>query len=341
MYCPKFKHLCETDSDNLKTMISQKLRRRLFSISPQEASFTVRGFDAAAPVREHLEAVGDTFLQGYQAAIEAESLPDVVRPLDTIASPMRGFAYEGAAMGLALRDFLALGFGRWVRDFLEGPGSSHIYMAHVGIGWWYARLGVPMLRPPASLDSLLGWLVLDGYGFHEGYFHWPRSVARQEAPRRLFGYARRVFDQGLGRSLWFVKGADPGRIAQTISAFAGERRADLWAGVGLACTYAGGVLPAAIEELQTLAGERYRYELAQGAAFAAKARQRARNLLPHTEAACQILCGTSARMAAAITDEALIALPLDDPIPAYEIWRRRIQKQLAKQSQPAGELLPC
>jgi hypothetical protein len=52
-------------------------------------------------------------------------------------------------------------------------------MAHVGIGWAIARL--PWLRrrieqPLNRLDSLLRWLAVDGYGFHEGYFYWPDYV---------------------------------------------------------------------------------------------------------------------------------------------------------------------
>jgi hypothetical protein len=40
------------------------------------------------------------------------------------------------------------------------------------------------------------------------------------------------------------------------------------------------------------------------------------------------LCGVSAHAAAAVTDDALRDLPRDGVEPAYEIWRRRIQKQL-------------
>src|SRR6185295_14439151 len=91
-------------------------------------------------------------------------------------------------------------------------------------------------------DPVLGWLALDGYGFHEAFFRTERSVRRQEVPRKVrgFGYPRHAFDQGIGRCLWFVEGAHVGRIAATIGAFPEDRRPDLWSGVGLAATYAGG-----------------------------------------------------------------------------------------------------
>ncbi|HAX77580.1 MAG TPA: hypothetical protein DCY88_17520, partial [Cyanobacteria bacterium UBA11372] len=181
---------------------------------------------------------------------------------------------------------------------------------------------------PKSIERLLGWLAIDGYGFHQGYFHWLRYVEGQVMPSRLSDYAQRVFDQGLGRSLWFVDGADVARIQKTLRGFHPRRRADLWSGIGLACAYAGGVDRAAIEALRTGAGS-YLPQLAQGAAFAAKARSRAGNPALHTEIACQVLCGMSALAAAEITDIALKDLPMDGALPAYEIWRQRIQNQFA------------
>jgi len=49
---------------------------------------------------------------------------------------------------------------------------------------------------------------MDGFGFHEGYFQWSRSVRKKALPKGVNGYALRAFDQGLGRSLWFVECAD-------------------------------------------------------------------------------------------------------------------------------------
>jgi hypothetical protein len=68
-------------------------------------------------------------------------------------------------------------------------------------------------------------------------------------------------------------------------------------------------------------------QLAQGAAFAAKARQRAGNLKPYHDLACGVLCGLSAAEAAQVSDEALENLPADGAQPAYEIWRQRIQQR--------------
>lgn len=279
-----------------------------------------------------LEASGRSFLAGYHLALEEEAPAALATRLDGVEAEFRGFAFEGAGMGLALLDFLTPWRPGQLRAFLAGAGEPHTYMVHVGIGWAIARL--PWLRtrldrPLMRFDPLLRWLVADGYGFHEGYFHWRRSLKSQARPRRLTGYAARAFDQGLGRSLWFVEGGDVARIPSVIATFPAARRPDLWSGVGLACAYAGGVDAESIRQLGARAGE-YLPQVAQGVAFAAKARSRAGNPAAHTDLACQIIGAVSADEAAAITDTALEHLPGDGPEPAYEIWRRRIQLTFAR-----------
>src|SRR5207249_4846410 len=138
-------------------------------------------------------------------------------------------------------------------------------------------------------------------GFHEGFFHWRRYLGGSPVPKRVTGYAARVFDQGLGRSLWFVDGADVCRLRQTISDFPQKRQPDLWSGIGLACVYAGELDETGLHSLREAAGA-FWPQLAQGGAFAAKARCRAGSPTAYTERACRALCGVSAEEAAAITD---------------------------------------
>jgi hypothetical protein len=306
-------------------------RKRFLGLSPAEASFAKRGFIAREEKsRRHLEQVGVTFLSGYHAALEESGFVPLASRLATVETELQGFAFEGAAMGLALLDcFTPWRKDRW-RTFTERLGQPHIYMMHVGLGWAIARLRRRVTPYLGQLDPLLGWLMVDGYGFHEGYFGWPRYVERQEIPTRLKSYERRVFDQGLGRSIWFVKGADVATVASAINAFSSARHDDLWSGVGLACGYAGGCGRAAIESLRTAASE-HLPALAQGVAFAAKTRQRAGNLTTHTEAVCRLICEQSAQAAAAITDAALEDLNEESGLPAYEVWRRRIQEKLTSE----------
>jgi len=312
-----------------KVSLLGQARRRVLGLSLTETSFAKRGFFASEDnARLRLERIGVTFLTGYHAALEETGFVPLAQRLATVETDLRGFAFEGAAMGLALLDcFTPWRKDRW-RTFTERLAAAHVYMMHVGFGWALARLRRSVTPHLAQFDPLLGWLVIDGYGFHEGYFGWPRYIEQRQIPAHMDGYTRRVFDQGLGRSLWFVKGADVAAVASAINAFPAARHDDLWSGAGLACAYAGGCARTAMEWLRSAAG-RHLPALAQGVAFAAKTRQRASNLNSHTETACRVMCGHSAEEAAAITDAALENLRADGALPAYEVWRRRIQDKFA------------
>ena len=302
-----------------------RARRAALGISLDEVRVERRGFRCRDPrAAERLERVGTEFLAGYHAGLEESSVAALaIRLNSTVEAGYRGFAFEGAAMSLTLLDRLHLARSRF-GEFLQGPGEPHIYMLHVGAGWAVARLPWlrrDPLRATRRFDPLLRWLALDGYGFHEGYFHWPRVSPL------LAGYAQRAFDQGLGRSLWFVESMDPGRIAATIDSFPLARRPDLWAGVGLACAYAGGGSFESACRLRDAATGEWMH-LAQGAAFAAEARRRAGNPSEEGDIACRALCGMPANEAAAIAREEMAGLPRDGETPAYEIWRGRIRDRM-------------
>jgi hypothetical protein len=317
------------------------VRRIAFGISPDEATFDRRGFPAPQPeVRHHLEKAGGSFIEGYNTAL-ADPRPDVLAErLNQLSDTYRGFAFEGAAMALALLDLVTPWQQGRFQAFCDGPGSGHMYLLYVGAGWAMARLPWTRRRFERVMrrfHPLYGWLTLDGYGFHQGYFYTPAYVHKQLEPSHLSGEARRVFDQGLGRSMWFSQGGDAERIAGAIGRFPARRQEALWSGVGLGSTYAGGVDRESLEAVRTQASG-FVAHVAQGAAFAAKARQRAGNPVPHTALACEVYCRMTADQAAAVTDECLSDLPVDVPDsacrpdgskPTYETWRKKIRDHFA------------
>ncbi|NEA33575.1 DUF1702 family protein [Streptomyces sp. SID13031] len=307
------------------------LRRKIMTPNRSATSLEVRGFHVKNPeARKLLESVGGTFLDGFGFAAEAR-VPAAAEPsLAAVPTRFRGFAHEGAAMAFAIRDGLRPGGGRNVERFLAGAGANHVYMAYVGVGWAMARL--PRIRWSTlhAPDPLLRWLVLDGYGFHQAYFRTERyvydlyedaSVPWRGATARDYG--SRATDQGIGRALWFIGGTDVEVVTSLVERYPSGRRADLYGGIGLAATYAGGATEAELTALWDHA-EEYRPELAQGAAFAAAARAKADLVCPHNELATQIFCGQPVALAEKITDETMADLPADGVLPAYEVWRQRI-----------------
>lgn len=316
------------------------LRRRILTPSVSATSLETRGFhvkDAAS--RQLLETIGRTFLTGYGYAVEAHAPADAEKHLEEIPVQFRGFAYEGAAMGATMLDALPGSSGRRFTGLLAGRGAQHVYMAYIGAGWAMARL--PRLRWSRiqAPDPLLRWLVLDGYGFHQAYFHTARYVHGQFTdpgfgwpPGGPRWYSGRATDQGIGRAMWFVGGTDPERVTSLIGKFPQARQADLYSGAGLAACYAGGADETELRGFWERAGD-YRSEVAQGCAFGATARVHAGLMVGHTQVATQIFCGMTAEQAAKVCENALpVQVPAGPPEPgeppAYEVWRQRIAAEL-------------
>jgi hypothetical protein len=309
----------------------QALRRRILTPNLSATQLDVRGFHLKnAAARELLETVGRSFLTGYGHAAYAARAPEAEEQLEEIPQQFRGFAYEGAAMACAIRDAMGLGRPHHVADLLAGRGDRHIYMAYVGVGWAMARLPRMRWSRLHAADPLLSWLVLDGYGFHQAYFktqQYVREKRREDHfPWPVDGptwYAAKVIDQGIGRAMWFVAGADAKVAAAMVEGFPAYRHGDLYSGMGLAATYAGGADEDELTWLRERVGE-HRHLLAQGSAFAAGARVRAGLVTPHTGVATQVFCDMTPEQAAKVTDEALQDDLYGREVPAYEVWRMRI-----------------
>ncbi|MEV6520953.1 DUF1702 family protein [Longispora sp. NPDC051575] len=312
------------------------LRRRVFTPDISETLVSTRGFHDKGPeARTVLETVGASFLAGLSAAAGAAQVTDVDTELAGLPNRFRGFAYEGAGMGFALVDAVTPGRPWRSAEFLAGSGDPHVYMAYVGIGWAIARLPRMLWRraTAAATDPLLRWLVLDGYGFHQAYFHTLEYVFRQrelvtfpwptEDPS---GYARHAIDQGIGRAMWFVAGTDPALVADMIDDFPAHRHEDLYSGAGLAATYAGGVSEAELREFHRRSGPHAPF-VSQASAFAAQARVRAGLLVPHTDLAAQVFCRTDAVRAGLVTEELIPPGPSASGLPAYEVWRRSVAER--------------
>jgi hypothetical protein len=320
-----------------------QLARFLLGIPAREIRRAERALGPeTGEIRDRFLALGKCFADGYHAALLDPRPEPLAARLAGIERELQGFAYEGAGMGLLTLDILAPRGnwrgrhgrhdqpGRRGRLSAFGAGSPQAYMLHVGAGWAMARLPVRPRRLLARLDPLLGWMTLDGLGFQTAFFRRAETIERGEVPARISGYARRPFDIGVGRSLWFLERADARRVGEAIARFPAERQGDLWTGVGEAAAYAGGNGREGLEALRR-AAEPYLPYVAQGAAFSAETRERAVNPAPHTELASRLLCGTTAVEAAAIARGCAADLPPDDAVlPAFEIWRQRIRQRFAR-----------
>lgn len=310
------------------------VRRRLLTPQLRDVTFTRRGFPAVpSPETERLEAVPQSVICGFEWGIDARDQWEVERRLELVNAEHRGFAYEGAVMAFTVLD--AMGRGHRTRDLLTGPGRPHIFLAYIGMGFAMARLPRRLWKkvlPDLTGDPyypVMSWLAVDGYGFDRAYFETPRWVDQQKvlAPypwEGSPGYFPRAVDQGIGRALWFIHGGDPLGTAAAVGKFTLHRQADLWSGVGLAATFAGGCDAAGFEVLRRESGD-CRAELALGAIFAIKARTYAGLVPEHSATACGVLTGMTVDKAVALADATAVTSAYPGSEPAYELWRAKIR----------------
>jgi hypothetical protein len=310
-----------------------RIAERLLKIRPKEASFKARGFDACdSTVSRKLEHMLESFIGGYNLAVET---PDKVelsgRLYAAFDSHHVGFAFEGVGLYFAMLDMLIPGKPYRLDSYFKGAGEHHDYIVAVGAGFAVARIPWGLRAMSGylrTLDPLIAWCVPCGYGFHEGFFHHRRFIDAAEAPTAsLSPLGRQLFDSGLGRALWWVKGADPLRIHTAIDRFPELRRAELWAGIGIAACYAGGVGVSALQSLDELSGL-YRADFLSGLPFAARLRQKAGNYSDTTELACRVLLDRStdevADMAAAAADAVRGQVRGSGITEAYALLRRHL-----------------
>lgn len=286
--------------------------RRLLAKDPAEADLGRRRFRLrSGPARAAIERSERSYVFGYNAVLSRET-----GRIDELSPEQRGFGYAGAATACATLDLLTMTRGRRLRELLAGPAIRHQHLAYLGAGRAYAGLRVRPLQGLGGTHPLLRWLAVDGFGFQRSLARADRMVGERAVPRLLTRSRRALFDQGLGRMIWFHDCASPEDVSARVAEYPATRRADLWSGVAFAATYVGG---ADLDELCRLtayaASDGFRAHLTQGAALAAAAMLREGHLPGHAEHAVQLMAGAEPEQAAAWADRALIELGHDPHSP--------------------------
>jgi hypothetical protein len=311
------------------------IRRLLLAPSLDSVSFAGRGFPVTATLATtRLEAIPQSVVVGFEWGIEARGIAEVERRLAMVEPELRGFAYEGVAMAYTVRDAVR---GDRTRELILGSGRPHVFLAYIGIGFAMARLPRVLWRTvlpdlgPIPFHPTMSWLAVDGYAFDRAYFDTAKWVDRQYRPTPYPWdghpeYFRRAADQGIGRALWFIHGGGCAVVAEAVGRFDRERRADLWSGVGLAATFAGGAPRAELARLRESADRAgLAAELALGAVFAVKARDFSDHVPEHTVTAATELAGLSITEAVDLADRTEVDHTATGPEPQYELWRRNIR----------------
>jgi hypothetical protein len=271
-------------------------------------------------VAAHLEGIINLALSAQaQAYKDPEGLDALLQEADP---QFVGFAIEGASMGLVLRQ-AKQGDDDSLAAFKTGPWGRFTALIYAGIGLGLGDSGQPVLPYVEAQDDLMAAFVVDGYAFHFGFIDAAGHLHGQPRAADLAGDVGRIFDVGLARSLWFSRAGVIDLVVDGVGAFDGDRRADLWAGIGFAATYAGGLTPDGVSSLVEGAGG-HRSMLAAGASLAAHVRVQCDNLVSTTDNNCRMLTGRDALEADELCAKAKSAAGGDTSLAGFIAWREAI-----------------
>jgi enediyne biosynthesis protein E3 len=262
------------------------------------------------------EEIRTVFLETQLFYAAHDNLPAFIEYLEHTKKEFSSIAYESASMAIALKDFESETFPHAWLSFANGPAAAHQAQVYVGLGWAIAKINFPFLTAVEKLHSKFYFRIADGCGYYDGSFKNRRTVTNQELPVYLPAAALPMYDQGIGRSIWYTEKADIHKIRSKIETFATERRADLWRGVGIAVAYVGGCDDADLKTLLQYAATNG-FQLACGAALAARSRTMANTMTADTNRCSRLWYALT-------TDTAAIA---NEDV--YCNWIKQIEEQLA------------
>ncbi|PWK23874.1 uncharacterized protein DUF1702 [Arcicella aurantiaca] len=259
------------------------IRKLILGLPLSEAEFKIRDFEVGLPAQNRLELVAKTVVNAYNIALECGLSKNLSIAIAQVSNELVGFFHEGAAMGLFTLDLFSISNKNRLYDFIEGEGRNHAYMSYIGAGIASAIFRNNNFEYFTTKANSEGEsLFLNGIGFYNAYFKPQKTLKEMFIPRSFAGkkaYFLEGYDNGIGRAVWFYNSGEPTKIAETLAAFPEERQGAVWAGVGLAATYAGGVSERKIHLLKELSGK-YAHRLGEGSFLATHTRQLAGN--PHT-----------------------------------------------------------
>ena len=270
-----------------------------------------------------VNTVIEMIVDGYNAGMDS-SISALTRQIQSLPITERRVLFEGAAGGLFTAYLDGLIEYETIDAFLAQTDPYRVAITGLGLGTALSHTDTVLTCIQGVNPSYWSWMTYDAHGFHDGLFRWKMAISEKCTPPQTSILWSRAYDQGLGRSLFFVAGADPRIILRLIDKFPVERRADLWSGVGLMVAYWGALDVKDLRLLLKRSGE-YRPVLQAAVAFAASLRLGADEPRDFTEAASQIICRAHSEEVARVADHCMLKYqgePLSSA--SFVDWQRQM-----------------
>jgi hypothetical protein len=242
-----------------------------------------------------MEKIRTIFQAAKDVSTEHEKLTSLLTHFKNAEPEFYLVAYEGASMGIALNDFSNndASLNGW-QKFLNGPASNYSTQAHIGLGWALAQQNKSPLPLIDTLDPLIQYRILDGYGYYDGILKQRSTIKNKKTPLHFSEKNLQAYDQGVGRSLWYICKGEIEKVSELLLSFPAARHAALWRGIGTASAFVGGLNETLLRNLW-LSSSEHSDQLVRGAKHIAKSRIQTNSLTPDIELACRIWCNISVK----------------------------------------------
>ena len=227
-------------------------------------------------LEKRIEIIQSSFQAGKLAAERLNSILEIA--LDSsIPNEFVSVYYEGLSMGIALKSISEKQDLTDWQLFFNVHGNKHTSQVYVGLGWALCQLDQPIEKVLENIDAKWKLRVLDGYGYCSALLKRRATIRNQIIPQHIPHNFQSGFDQGIGRSLWYIAKGDVERLKRNVDLFSSNRHADLWRGIGIAITFVGGIESHHIKELETVANQ-WMTELKVGVLMAQLSRKKAESV---------------------------------------------------------------
>lgn len=248
--------------------------------------------------------------------------------LENTPAEFRSIAYESASMAIAIKDLEQHGkLNNWLH-YVNGPAKAYQAQVYVGLGWAISKLNLPFLPVVEKIETAYYFRVADGCGYYDGSFRHRQTVLSQQLPDYLPEAALPIYDQGVGRCLWYSCLADIDKVKTKIEGFPAERQASLWRGMGIAVAYVGGCEDVYLKMLWQHAGV-HGLQLAYGAALANRSRMNAGTITADTDRCSRLWFNLSAVETEICTAETIDKTGIENEA-VYLNWIQDIETRLAE-----------
>ena len=177
-----------------------------------------------------------------------------------------------------------------------------------------------------KIDPLLTSRVMDGYGYSNGFLKRRQAIRTQQVPLHFNELELKSFNQGLGRSLWYISLGETEKLVRLLSLFPEVRRHDIWRGIGNAVAYVGGIENSKLQQLVLVAAQ-YLPSFKCGVSILIKSRTKAATLSNDTESIADFLFNLNCET----INNRLIKLEsetISTPEKFYFDWVKRVEQDL-------------